>query len=438
MLKGSAEVLPFFYVSLLRMNSIMQLKKVPCIFVLLIAFYSTRLFGADAPITYAPVLTVMATGPVAVPVTVTGFAGVGSMTLSLEYDPSIMSYVSFIKNPAFGSSFLVGNNPGVGGKMIILIQWFGTPVTLASGSTICTLNFNYTASNSNGTLLKWFDNGPSCQYTDANTAVLNDIPGTYFYHNGSVAPPLVAVSISPSANPVCSGSTVNFAATPVNGGITPSYQWKINGVNAGTNNQYFSFIPANNDVVSCVLTSSASFVSGNPAVSNLVVMTTIPLVVANFSADNLTPAKNDTVSFTDISTGGVTSWTWSFDKPGFLFVDGTTNHSQNPHVKFSDGGYWSVTLETNNSCFSHSLVKSGYILVGLPGLWLGTASPEWSNGSNWDNTLVPGSVTSVVIPSSAANWPVFNGDLTIGIQCSRLTLNGTTSRMTITGNLIIP
>jgi PKD repeat protein len=328
----------------------MQLKITPVFLVLLIAFYSTRLFGADAPITFAPAITVMATGPVAVPITVNGFTGVGSMTLSLEYDPSTMSYVSFVKNPAFGSSFLVGNNPGASGKMIILMQWFGTPVTLANGATLCTLNFNYTAASSNGTLLTWFDNGPSCQYTDANTAVLNDVPGNYFYHNGSVAPSLVA----------------------------------------------------------------------------------------NFSADKLSPAKTDTVKFTDLSAGGATSWTWSFDKPGVIFLDGTSNHSQNPHVKFSDGGYYSVTLAISNSYFNNSVVKSGYILVGLPGLWLGTASAEWNNGLNWDNSLVPGSVTEVVIPSSALNWPVFNGNLTIGIQCSRLTLSGTTSRLTITGNLIIP
>jgi uncharacterized protein (TIGR02145 family) len=93
----------------------------------------------------------------------------------------------------------------------------------------------------------------------------------------------VGISISVTANPVCYGSGVIFTATPTYGGTAPVYQWKVNGSDAGANSETFAYVPVNNDVVTCELTSSALCVSGTPApvVSNaitMVVSETIPPV----------------------------------------------------------------------------------------------------------------------------------------------------------------
>ncbi len=73
--------------------------------------------------------------------------------------------------------------------------------------------------------------------------------------NPSVTP---AVSISTaSGDTLCAGSFTTFTATPVNGGMSPAYQWKVNGANTGTSST-FSYIPANGDVLSVTLTSSAA------------------------------------------------------------------------------------------------------------------------------------------------------------------------------------
>ncbi|HZL10435.1 MAG TPA: GEVED domain-containing protein [Prolixibacteraceae bacterium] len=83
----------------------------------------------------------------------------------------------------------------------------------------------------------------------------------------------VSVTIAASANPVCAGTGVTFTATPVNGGTTPSYQWKLNGSNVGTNSPtYVNASLANGNNVSCVLTSNATCTSGNPATSNTITM----------------------------------------------------------------------------------------------------------------------------------------------------------------------
>lgn len=305
-----------------------------------------------APVTFAPALTPSGPGALSVPIVVNNFTGIGAMSLSMEYDPVIMTYQNtYLKNPAFGSSFAVGNNPGTGGKMLLTIGWYGNSVTLANGSTLVTLNFNYTGVSGVTSPIVWFDNISSCEYADGSGCVLMDHPTGTYYVNGSI---------------------------------------------------------------------------------------TAPLVAGNFIVDKLYPAKNDTVHFTDLSTGGAKAWIWSFDRPGIVFLSGTSVASKNPVVKFTDGGLFTVTLAVQNNYSSDIEVKTDYIRAGLPGIWTGNTSSDWNTLSNWDDYLLPDGGVDVIIPPSAPNWPVFDGDLTLGIHCKNLSLRGTTSHLTVTGDLFIP
>lgn len=83
----------------------------------------------------------------------------------------------------------------------------------------------------------------------------------------------VSVTIAASANPVVLGTVVTFTATPVNGGTTPSYQWLVNGLPVGAGLPTYAYPPSNGDAVTCMLTSNATCITGNPATSNTVVMT---------------------------------------------------------------------------------------------------------------------------------------------------------------------
>ena len=85
----------------------------------------------------------------------------------------------------------------------------------------------------------------------------------------------VSISISPSAS-VCAGVPVILEATPLNGGSSPSYQWKVNNINAGTNSSTFTYVPAQGDNVLCVMNSDLACTSGNPAVSGSISITVIP------------------------------------------------------------------------------------------------------------------------------------------------------------------
>ena len=77
----------------------------------------------------------------------------------------------------------------------------------------------------------------------------------------------VGVAISASANPVEIGTMVTFTAMPTNGGTNPGYQWKVNGINSGTNSPVFTYMPMDNDVVTCILTSNILCAFSNPATS---------------------------------------------------------------------------------------------------------------------------------------------------------------------------
>lgn len=141
-----------------------------------------------APVVHAPVYSSPVPGSLPVEITTNSFTNISAFTLYLEYDPQVITYSNiYVKNPIFDASFQVGDNQGPGGKRWIIMQWFGLPVNLAEGSIICTLHFSYPSENCLASQLFWYDNGPSCQYSDSNGDVLLDTPRNSYYHGGSVA-----------------------------------------------------------------------------------------------------------------------------------------------------------------------------------------------------------------------------------------------------------
>jgi gliding motility-associated-like protein len=75
------------------------------------------------------------------------------------------------------------------------------------------------------------------------------------------ASPAPSVSIAASANNVYYGTPVTFKATVLNADNNVSYQWQVNGNNAGTNNNTFTTSTlANGDKITCIIASSATCV----------------------------------------------------------------------------------------------------------------------------------------------------------------------------------
>jgi PKD repeat protein len=143
----------------------------------------------SAPVTTASTIANPTPGSqVNVPVTVTGFTTIGSYYLQLEYDSTVMTYVSVTPNSIFIGAFSSGVAPGSGKKKILTVGWYGSSVTLANGSTLYTVRFTYnnTAGKGNYSTLSFFDNGPSCEFADNNGYVLIDFPYADYYKTGLI------------------------------------------------------------------------------------------------------------------------------------------------------------------------------------------------------------------------------------------------------------
>lgn len=117
-----------------------------------------------------------------------------------------------------------------------------------------------------------------------------------------------SVSITASQNPSCTGNTVTFTATAVNGGPAPWFQWKVNGTFTGSNSVSLSHVPADHDTVRCILTSSLPCSSG-PAQSNAVIMTVTALPAAPLAGNHTSGTSQITWNWTPAS--GATGYRWN-------------------------------------------------------------------------------------------------------------------------------
>jgi len=96
--------------------------------------------------------------------------------------------------------------------------------------------------------------------------------------------------------------------------------------------------------------------------------------VADFEADITITAIGQTVSFSDLSIEGPTSWSWSFSPSTVTYVSGTSSSSQNPQVQFNAAGSYNVSLTATNTYGSDTETKTNYILVTAPPVANFTAS----------------------------------------------------------------
>ncbi len=163
--------------------------------------------------------------------------------------------------------------------------------------------------------------------------------------------PTAAVSIGGTPNPSCAGQNVTFTATPTFGGTSPSYQWKVNGNNVGTNAPTYTTSTLNNgDVVTCVMTSNYPGVQGSPATSQNFSVTVNPIPATPTITQN---------GFT-LTSSSPTGNQW------YLNGNPITGATGQNYTATQNGNY--TVVVTQNGCSSAASAPTTVSGVGIEGI----------------------------------------------------------------------
>ncbi len=242
----------------------------------------------------------------------------------------------------------------------------------------------------------------TCVLTSSFTSCISNNPATSNAVTMTVNPNQpVSVTITPSQNPVCVGTTVTFTASPNNGGANPSYQWKVNSINVGANNPVYSYIPSNGDIVTCILTSNATCPTGNPATSNAITMNVNPNLPVGISitASSNPFCQGSSITFTATPANGGATPAYQWQVNSVNVGSGASTYTYNP----AGGDIVTCILTSSLSCTTGNPATSNSITMvvnsNLPAGVTVTAS---------SNPFCPGSsVTFSATPSNGGSTPVY-------------------------------
>ncbi len=336
-------------------------------------------------------------------------------------------------------------NGGVGPSY----QWRKNGVNIA-GATLA----NYTATNiANGEIYSVsLVSNASC--TVSPNAISNDIPISVV---NNLAP---SVSISSSASTICSGTAVNFTATPVNGGAAPAYQWRINGNNVGSNSAIFTTNTlSSSDIISVVLTSNNTCQTSNTSISNGISVAVNNNVTPTVSVSTLasTVCANTNVSFAALANnaGSLPAYQWKLNG-----VNVGTNSDTYSNATLASGDIVTVVVLANNTCqttatalsaplvmtVKNNLVPSLTIAANATTICAGagaTFSAVVANGGTnpliqWKlNGANVGSGGNAYTAPTVANNDIVSATLTANNTCQTIALvNSNNITMTVNPNVV--
>ena len=246
-----------------------------------------------------------------------------------------------------------------------------------------------------------------------------------------------SVSIVAAATSICSGVVDTFTATPVNGGVSPTYQWKRNGINVGVNsNLYITSALANNDTIEVFMTSNAACAQPALVSSNKIGVSVTPTVTPTVS---VTPSSNGicsgtSVSFTTAITNGGATPSYQWKKNGINVGTDSSGYVDNA---LADDDSIYVILTSDAVCASPQTVTSNKVRMLVTPTITPDVTIASTSASICSGTTVQFSATPVNGGSSPSYQWSINGTLA-GTDSSGFTTaslaNGDTIRVIMHAN----
>jgi len=316
----------------------------------------------------------------------------------------------------------------------------GVAIASNVGSSICTgQNVTFTATPTNG------GSAPTYQWYNGSTAISGATSATYSttgltngevvtckmvsnsqcVNNANATSNAITITISGNITPavsissnsgtsICTGQTVVFTASPVNGGSSPTYQWYNNGsvISGAMASTYSSSSLANNSAITVVLTSSSLCASPSTATSNVITMNvgsggTASVSISSSVGTSICSAQSATLTASPTNGGSAPVYQWLLNGSN---ISGATNASYTPS-SIANGDVFAVQLTSNSSCVSQPNVTSSPLTFSV----VAGGPAQLSVTSNVGLNICQG--TSVTFSATAVN-----GGSTPGYQWTK---NGT-------------
>ncbi|MCX6269720.1 MAG: cohesin domain-containing protein [Bacteroidetes bacterium] len=183
--------------------------------------------------TTAPTLSLCpGTTTVSIPITVQNFSGVSSISLTLNYNPAVLTTFTYTSNAALAGGFTVANTTG--GQ--IKAAWFGlSSISIPGTATLFTFSFTYLGGSCP---LTWdlLTEG-NCQYSDLMGLPL---PGSTWV-NGSINPvSVLSITGEPTSVSINEGENAVFSISST---TATTYQWQESNTNGASWNNLSDVSP---------------------------------------------------------------------------------------------------------------------------------------------------------------------------------------------------
>jgi len=245
----------------------------------------------------------------------------------------------------------------------------------------------------------------------------------------------VSIALDGATNPICIGEALTLVATPAFGGLTPQYEWFINGESIGNDNDtLFISEPQNAAAITCAMTSSEPGLEGIVATSNEITLQIVASIAPNvsISAAQEIVCEGEEAQFVALATDAGSNPTYEW------FVDGNSVGVTTDTLTYTFGTTQNITCTVTSSisCAAPAAAQSAaYTVTPQP-----IVTPSVSITATAD-TITPGqSITFTATATNAGTSPTFqwyiNGIALSGATSSTYTTNTVGNGQTITCRIV--